>query len=188
MKRAASSGCQRPMASSTFRRVCAGHSRKRRTAAASGHNRRIGLSSPVMSRSGVRFPVPALSHSDQRKRRLSTPPTCGHGAPTAYELRMFEDADLPRLAVSWQRHLTAANRSPKTIRTYLDAVRQLVAYCAEHDRPTRPTSRRSSATCWTRGCRRRPRPVTAGCSSGSAGWRTRRRSTARRWRRCSRHR
>jgi site-specific recombinase XerD len=32
----------------------------------------------------------------------------------------------------------AANRSPKTIRTYLDGVRQLVAYCDEHDRPTDP--------------------------------------------------
>ena len=53
-------------------------------------------------------------------------------------MRMFEDTDLPRLAVSWQRHLQAANRSPKTIRIYFDTVRQLVASCAEHDRPTDP--------------------------------------------------
>lgn len=57
---------------------------------------------------------------------------------------MFDDADLPRLALSWQRHLHAANRSPKTVRTYLDAVRQLVAYCAEHSRPTDPVDMRRS--------------------------------------------
>jgi integrase/recombinase XerC len=51
---------------------------------------------------------------------------------------MFDSWELPRLALSWQRHLTAANRSPKTIYTYLDGVRQLVAFCAEHDRPTDP--------------------------------------------------
>ena len=39
-------------------------------------------------------------------------------------------------------HLHAANRSPKTIRTDTDAVRQLVAYCAEHDRPTDPVDMR----------------------------------------------
>jgi site-specific recombinase XerD len=55
---------------------------------------------------------------------------------------MFDDACLPRLALSWQRHLHAANRSPKTIRTYMDAVRQLVAYCSEVGRPTDPIEMR----------------------------------------------
>jgi site-specific recombinase XerD len=53
---------------------------------------------------------------------------------------MRDDAELPRLALSWQRHLHAANRSPKTIRTYLDAVGQLVAFCAERGRATDPVA------------------------------------------------
>jgi hypothetical protein len=65
-------------------------------------------------------------------------PHFGDAAPQRISPAMVIDTALPRLAVSWERHLMAANRSPKTIRTYLDGVRQLVEYCAEHDRPPDP--------------------------------------------------
>lgn len=43
-----------------------------------------------------------------------------------------------RLLDSWARHLRAANRSPKTIRTYLDAGEQLGSWLAEQGGPDDP--------------------------------------------------
>jgi integrase/recombinase XerC len=47
--------------------------------------------------------------------------------------------DMARFLRSWVRHLAAANRSAKTIKTYTDAAAQLADYLAAKGRPTDPT-------------------------------------------------
>lgn len=44
--------------------------------------------------------------------------------------------DLSVLLPSWQLHLEEANRSPGTVRSYLDTARALLVYLADHDMPT----------------------------------------------------
>lgn len=44
--------------------------------------------------------------------------------------------DITHLLPSWQLHLRALNRSPKTIETYLEASRQLAAFLIEQGMPT----------------------------------------------------
>ncbi len=48
--------------------------------------------------------------------------------------------DVRTLAAFWGRSLRAANRSPKTIRTYLDSARQLADFLDEHGMPTEVAS------------------------------------------------
>jgi site-specific recombinase XerD len=46
------------------------------------------------------------------------------------------DGDLPGLIKSFERHLRAANRSPRTIEKYTLAARQFTKFCATEGRPT----------------------------------------------------
>jgi site-specific recombinase XerD len=56
-------------------------------------------------------------------------------APTTSTLDDI-DGDLPGLIKSFERHLRAANRSPRTIEKYTLAARQFTRWLAEHDGPT----------------------------------------------------
>lgn len=44
--------------------------------------------------------------------------------------------DVAKLMPSWQRHLRAANRSPRTIQSYVEAVTQFERFCADTGVPT----------------------------------------------------
>jgi site-specific recombinase XerD len=49
------------------------------------------------------------------------------------------DPELTELAEAWDRSMRAANRSPKTRKTYLEAVRLFADHQAAHGRPTSPS-------------------------------------------------
>jgi hypothetical protein len=51
-----------------------------------------------------------------------------------------DNADLPPLVRSFERHLRAANRSDRTVGGYLDSIRQLLGFLggAAWTSPTRP--------------------------------------------------
>src|SRR5436190_16886053 len=57
---------------------------------------------------------------------------------------MASDATLTDLRSSWIRSLRAANKSARTIESYLYAVDQFTKWCAEHDHPTEPTQQQRS--------------------------------------------
>jgi integrase/recombinase XerD len=42
---------------------------------------------------------------------------------------------LVTFVASWQLHLEAANKSPKTVRSYLDSLRALIRFAGDHDMP-----------------------------------------------------
>jgi pimeloyl-ACP methyl ester carboxylesterase len=48
--------------------------------------------------------------------------------------------DLGHLLPSWELHLRALNRSPKTLTTYFEAARQLLAFLADRGMPTHAAS------------------------------------------------
>jgi Phage integrase, N-terminal SAM-like domain len=97
--------------------------------------------------------------------------------------------DLPGLIKSFERHLRAANRSPRTIEKYVLAANQLTKFMAEQDGPLDVADvKRRDVEAYISFLLERYKPGTAltatkTSSSSSSGRSTKRRSTSRRWRR-----
>lgn len=79
--------------------------------------------------------------------------------------------ELTALLPSWKLALDAANKSPKTITSYLDSVKRLEAYLAAEGLPLDPPSIRAFLAEERDGQRQpQPRSTTRTSVSTSAGW------------------
>lgn len=87
------------------------------------------------------------------------------------------------LARSFERHLRAANKSPRTVEAYLEAVDQFTAYLRAHRRASGSRgladARGEDVEGFIVDLLGRHKPATAACMPSTGGWRTRKRSRIR---------